>query len=375
MNPSVPRIGLVRRGYSGTGGAERYLGRFADALAAAGHRPVLFGSPEWPRAEWPHDFVEVPGNGPVRFADALAAANPKAACDFVFSLERIWSCDAYRAGDGVHRAWLERRQAFEPRWKGWVRGIRAKHRELLRLERSAFDPASTGAVIANARFVADEITRIYGYPVDRIHVVPNGLPAHASAIPALERAEARARLGLPERAILGLFLGSGWERKGLPCALRAAEQLGERFRLVVAGRGRAAAHSSPAAILLGPVADPGPVLAACDLFVLPTWYDPFSNACLEAAAAGLPVITTRANGFSEVMEPGLHGAIVNDPGDADGLAVALRAWCDRDRIEGARDSMRALAGRFTIEANLRATLAALGLAAPQDSGPTSSAKN
>ena len=42
--------------------------------------------------------------------------------------------------------------------------------------------------------------------------------------------------------------------------------------------------------------------AAADIFILPTLYDPFSNASLEALAAGLPVITTRGNGFSEVIE-------------------------------------------------------------------------
>ena len=44
-------------------------------------------------------------------------------CDFIFSLERLWSCDAYRAGDGVHAAWLDRRREFEPAWKGWFRAM------------------------------------------------------------------------------------------------------------------------------------------------------------------------------------------------------------------------------------------------------------
>ena len=47
--------------------------------------------------------------------------------------------------------------------------------------------------------------------------------------------------------------------------------------------------------------------AAVDVFVLPTIYDPFSNACLEALAAGLPVLTTTANGFAEILTPGVTG--------------------------------------------------------------------
>ena len=56
--------------------------------------------------------------------------------------------------------------------------------------------------------------------------------------------------------------------------------------------------------LLGPVADMQSLFAAADMFILPTVYDPFSNACLEALSYGLPVITTLTNGFSEIVESG-----------------------------------------------------------------------
>src|SRR5438093_13519022 len=103
------KIALVRRGYSASGGAEAFLKRFAQALVEKGHECVLFASPEWPRAEWPHGkLCVVDGKSPRAFADALAAMKPRKRCDFLFSLERIWNCDCYRAGDGVHRAVLER---------------------------------------------------------------------------------------------------------------------------------------------------------------------------------------------------------------------------------------------------------------------------
>ena len=64
------------------------------------------------------------------------------------------------------------------------------------------------------------------------------------------------------------------------------------------------------------------LFSAADVFTLPTIYDPFSNACLEASRRGLPVVTTTANGFSEILKPGLHGEIV-EPGDVNALAGAL----------------------------------------------------
>ncbi len=81
----------------------------------------------------------------------------------------------------------------------------------------------------------------------------------------------------------------------------------------------------PRAKFLGLVKDLPALYTAADVFILPTIYDPFSNACLEAVAAGLPVVTTSANGFSEILTPGVHGDIVQ-PGDITGLAAALEFW-------------------------------------------------
>ena len=54
---------------------------------------------------------KVTGGSPVAFADSVEKIRSSIECDVLFSLERIWRCDCYRAGDGVHRAWLDRRAA------------------------------------------------------------------------------------------------------------------------------------------------------------------------------------------------------------------------------------------------------------------------
>src|SRR5207245_1040817 len=81
------------------------------------------------------------------------------------------------------------------------------------------------------------------------------------------------------------------------------------MRLLVAGRGNEMLYKTKrlrfwreeTVQFLGEVADISRVYAAADIFILPTIYDPFSNACLEALACGLPVITTGSNGFSEII--------------------------------------------------------------------------
>src|SRR4051812_2618849 len=107
------KIGLVRRGYSATGGGVAYFLRLIGALGRAGHEVVLFSD-----RTWPEDALFQPGiefrqiawevKGARNFADTFQQLAPQQGCDFILSLERIWKCDAYRAGDGVHADWLAR---------------------------------------------------------------------------------------------------------------------------------------------------------------------------------------------------------------------------------------------------------------------------
>jgi len=335
------KIGLVRRGYSGSGGAERYLLRFADALRQAGHEAVLFSSRQWPADAWTGDLVRVEGIGPREFADGLRKARPREHCDLVFSLERVWECDAYRAGDGVHRAWLERRRAFEPGWKGWFRAMRRKHREILELEKAVFDAHGARLIIANSRMVAGEIARYFQLSEERVRVIHTGLPsASFNRQPSsADRARTRSRLGLKEEECAVLFAGSGWERKGLRFAIQAVNRT-SNAKLLVAGAGkRGGLPASGQTRFLDAVTQMGELMEAADIFLLPTIYDPFSNASLEAMAAGLPVITTEANGFAEIMRPGEDGEALRTPADIDGIAAAIEKWSARE-TPASRESPR-----------------------------------
>lgn len=82
--------------------------------------------------------------------------------------------------------------------------------------------------------------------------------------------------------------------------------------------------------------------------MLPTYYDPFSNACLEALAAGLPVITTSPT-VSRKLEPGTHGAIPE--GDASALALEMEKWRDPQVRDTVRPLCPARAAEFSIERN------------------------
>ncbi|MDP9099673.1 MAG: glycosyltransferase family 4 protein [Verrucomicrobiota bacterium] len=364
MLPDQLTIGIVRRGFSSSGGAESYLKRLAKGVAEAGHPVSLFTSAEWPVEEWHFGpVVRLSATDPIRFANELEKVS-RANCDVLLSLERVWRCDVYRAGDGVHRAWLDRRKEIAGPLQKLSRLLNRKHSATLSLEESLFANAGARRVIANSRMVKEEIIRVYEYPGDKIDVVYNGLPLESMRRDELDWARTRNAYGLGHDDIVVLFAGSGWERKGLRFAIDAVERQNPQTKFLVAGRGEAQKFFSPRVQFLGVVREMPSLYHAADIFLLPTLYDPFSNACLEALAAGRPVITTRANGFSEIMENGRHGTIVEDARDIDALDAALQFWSDPARRAQARLENLALAAQFDISANVAKTLQILaGVAA------------
>jgi UDP-glucose:(heptosyl)LPS alpha-1,3-glucosyltransferase len=370
------QIVFVRRGYSPSGGAETYLKRLARGVVEAGHDAQLVATNEWPDAEWPFGSItHLRSKSPIEFASELKRIRARIGSHVLCSLERVWDCDVYRAGDGVHRAWLDRRRKFDLPLKRFVRTLGSKHHDLLRLEQSLFSDRNAGRVIVASQMVKDEIVNFYGYPAEKIDLVRNGVPLEKFRFNPELREKSREESNLKPDQTAILFAGSGWERKGLLFALEVAALCKDRkMRLLVAGRGNARPYKAKRLRFwredpiqfLGEVADMVRVYAAADIFILPTIYDPFSNACLEALACGLPVITTRSNGFSEIIEGGVHGSVVDDAGDLIALRDAIRLWSDPSRRAAARCANSQLAAQFDISKNVDQTLGIVRSAAKQE---------
>ena len=209
------------------------------------------------------------------------------------------------------------------------------------MEKALLGNGGASRVIANSAMVRDEIVNYYGFPPDAIDLIRNGVRVSEFGPAPLKRAAARSQLHLAETDIAVLFLGSGWERKGL------------RFAV---GRGNQSRFRSRNAQFFGEVGDVRPLLSAADIFLLPTLYDPFSNASLEAMAAGLPVVTTRANGCSEIIEEKIHGSIVDRADNIAALGEALRFWSDESRREKAQLVLLEHATQFDLSRHIAQTL-------------------
>lgn len=333
------RLGLMRLKYDRAGGAERTLGLLTRGLVERGHEVCVV------TASWQGDLPDgvtvrqVPtrhrrGYRRVReFNEAGIQVMKDWRPHGFMSLERTPGAPIIRAGDGCHAAWLEHRAPHEGFFKNLSFKFNPQHRDFLDLERRAFTSPALHKVIANSRLVAAELQRFYGLGPDRVEVIYNGVDRKRLAVarePGARQA-ARSALGLElERPAL-LFLGSGFERKGLTFAIKALALLPDAV-LMVAGKDRRARYQSLArrlglearVLFLGQRDDAERLLSACDAMILPTIYDPCANACLEALAAGRPVVTTRNNGASELVQTGLSGAVVADPADDQALATACQ---------------------------------------------------
>ena len=161
--PNKLTIAFARRGYSPSGGAEAYLKRLARGVVDAGHNAILLATNDWPESEWPFgEIVRVRAESPARFADELEKSRGQLRCDLLMSFERMRRCDVYRAGDGVHCAWLRRRERFATPLQKVLHIFNGKHRAILRLEKSLFAEGNAKRVIANSQMVKDEIIESYG---------------------------------------------------------------------------------------------------------------------------------------------------------------------------------------------------------------------
>lgn len=363
------KLALIRRQFSATGGAELYLQRLLCALAEQNHELHLFA--EW-WSETPAGVMLHPikifaprATRGLRFAEAVQRELAKEKFDCVFSLERTFQQDVYRAGDGVHRVWLERRRHFAPWWKKLFAGLGAFHKNMLALEAQTFDLQNTCRIIVNSEMVKSEIISHFQFPAERIHLVRNGVGI--LQFQSGQRAETRARFGVKHGEFLWLFVGSGWERKGLKFVLRAFELTSQarravdapRAKLLVVGKGHKPAFVPKGVIFSEPARDIENFYAAADLLVFPPIYEPSSNVVFEALAAGLPVVTSANNGAAEIIQEDATGNVVKEFWRAAILADAIKKWMQNPR------RVQINAAEFSLERNVSETLAVLELAAKE----------
>ncbi len=345
---SVPRIALIcfhsspvgRLGETKTGGMNVYVRRLARELASQGHPVDVFT-----RAHDPNEPQIVPIADGARVVH-LEAGPQDATLDDLHSYTSAFaeSVSRFRQSEGIDYSlihshyWLSGIVGIElgRRWnaphiatfhtlartKNRARAGEMESAERAQAEQRIIDSAS--ALVVSTDIEKNDIAKLYQADVTRIEVIPPGVdtalfkPASASA--------ARQELGLPDRPTI-LYVGRIEPLKGLDILLRAVSLLSDRAstRLIIVGGSLEKDTELEHLKMLAEDLDIGDIVTftgslsqeqipayynAADVFVLPSWYESFGLAALEAMSCGTPVVVSRVGGLTTFIEHGITGYLV-----------------------------------------------------------------
>lgn len=349
------RLAFSYRRLARQGGTEADLYRTVTGLAERGHDVHVFCAD--PRTAAPsgvtvHPIRQVRAGRLARLVSfawlAPRTITRSGPWDVVIGFGRTARQDLVRCGGGTHRAYLETMSRSGARRKG----LGPYHRAVLALEAAQYRPGNFRRVLAVSRRVRDEIIDGYRVPAERVRVAYNGvdLERFNPRRRATVGSSTRRRLGVPSEARVVLSVGSGFRRKGVDALLRlwSEEPPADAWLVIVGGDERMGAYRRLGrqralrgrVVLAGPQAAVEEFYAAADVVVVASLQEAFGNVVLEALAAGLPVVTSRRVGASEVLAGPLCDLVVDDPLDVAALRARLTQALGPSREDFSRAARR-----------------------------------
>jgi len=261
---------------------------------------------------------------------------------------------------------------------GWAKALgtrlRPKLRAWMMLERRTLADARVKHICAISHYIAAQFEHHHGLSPPRLVSNPNA--AEVERLNPVQREAVRATLELNEHDVAFLFASMDARRKGLGQLLRAFRTVVRqqpRAKLLVAGP--AGGRAQPNVRWLGPSDRIDELYAACDVTVLPTWYDPAAKVTLESLLHGRPTISTLTNGSSQwvysptggqtiptpfdAVPPGIlrsdhpqAGRVIDSAANIDALAAAMIELCDAEVRQAASAACAGLEQHITMQAHV-----------------------
>ncbi|HSX12891.1 MAG TPA: glycosyltransferase family 4 protein [Chlamydiales bacterium] len=316
------------------GGLEKAASRIANAFHASGRKVTLLTTGNcqsyssnisivpFQTMRWP-SFVRME-----QFDSRVQAWLKNEKPDLIFGMDRNRFQTHFRAGNGVHIAYLKSRIAAEGKWKYLSCLINPMHRKILELERSALEHPGLQKVIANSHMVKRQFLEHYDIDAKKIAVIHNG-------VEWLEMNEAFSQKKTRNPNVFRfLFVGNGYLRKGLKILLEALSKMRSRdFHLSVVGKDNqlewfrfyaAKLGLKNHVSFFGPVENITPFYQNSDALIIPSFYDPFANVTIEALAMGLFVVSSKHNGGHEVLHSE-NGLVIENLLEIDSVILALES--------------------------------------------------
>ena len=357
------KVAIIKSNYTPFGGGEKYTTRLIKAFAARGGSVDVLTAVkgQWDAFDENVRWVrlrQVPYNNLLRLISFNASVNSHLethSYDCVLGMDRTEAQTHLRAGGGCHAAWLRRRCAETSMLRCLSFRVNPFHLNTLALERKAFLSPGLKKIFCNSHLVRKEIEEFYPAVSRKLMVIHNGVEWHELSGPfrqaSASKESIRGHLDLRKGKFFFLFVGSGYARKGLGKVISALSLLPDDAELIVVGRDKKEEQYrdmakkwglSKRVHFFGPRKDVIPFYQTADAFVLPTLYDPFSNASLEALAMGLYTVTSDANGCAEVIREGA-GAVIPEPCTTGAAAAAMKTALEPHLSgEAIRESVRHL---------------------------------
>ncbi len=379
------------------GGCETYIADLARRLIADRHQVHIYAC-RWDARALPDavQFHPITGSWAPRFmkpwvfGKRCLEAMSQNRHDVTIGFDKTWGQDVLYPQGGLHAASAEhnlRKHAnrFVRQMARFVKGFDVAHWSYSLLERKQYLTSVPPLIAVNSHMVRDHFMRHYHIPPGQLHVVRSSIDPQR--FPEQDRLKCRLayreECGIEPNEVVGLFAAMNYHLKGLEPLLYATQRLLARpefvdnkppFRLMVVGNPKASAYVSLAHRLgiektvrfVGYCHEMRNAYFTADFLVHPTFYDPCSLVVLEALACGLPIITTRFNGASELMHtspPQQEGYVLRDPHDHHELAWCLAQMLDAGRRQAFTQAARRTALQWTFEQHYRQLMMVLTEAA------------
>ena len=292
--------------------------------------------------------------------------------DVIHAITPCRGVDIYQPRGGTIAETIERNLALRRRGparslKKYASHFNLKQRYLRAIERRIFRDPQGPIVVAISDYVVRQFKRHYGVPDERIRKIFNGVdpPATSPEDRARDRAAIRREFGFTDQQVVVLCVAHNFKLKGVRRWMEALALMVRQgvtdLRSLVVGKGdsqlwhRLAARLGIARVLtfVGPSDRVRQIYHAGDMLVHPTYYDPCSRVVLEAMVAGLPCITTRWDGASEVIDPGRNGYVLDDPGDVRALADYVARLRDAEHRRALSEAARKVVDAVSMARHTR----------------------
>ncbi|MBE9592537.1 MAG: glycosyltransferase family 4 protein [Proteobacteria bacterium] len=252
--------------------------------------------------------------------------------------------------------------------KTWVKEVRCKplslfDRSMAWVEKKGITGSGSPMILAVSTLVRDEMLKVYDIPESRIRVIYPGVSQGRFSLIDQESCthEIRRRHGLSPSDIVVLFVGMNFEVKRLELVLRGAADLvakqnkNSNLKLLVVGKGEEGRYLNMArelgifnqVIFAGVTREVEKYYLASDIFVMPSMFDTFGLAVLEAMMAGLPVIITKRVGARDLVNSGAQGFVLSEDPSPSDIAEKLAVLMDKENRRRMGESAREVALQHT----------------------------